>query len=87
MESNNKAVKALGYIITSSILNVLSFALSDWQATLKIAIKKLKNRCLLYLIFEAVNCNRMFIILILYNLMLQICVPFITLALISVNKC
>lgn len=31
MESNNKAVKAIGFIIASSILNTLSFTLSDWQ--------------------------------------------------------
>lgn len=34
MESNNKAVKAIGFIIASSILSVLSFALSDWQESI-----------------------------------------------------
>lgn len=34
MEHNNKAVKAIGFIIASSILNALSFALSNWQESI-----------------------------------------------------
>ncbi|MDQ2180306.1 MULTISPECIES: hypothetical protein [Marinifilum] len=34
MEHNNKAVKAIGFIIAASILNALSFALSNWQESI-----------------------------------------------------